>query len=178
MIPSRSLPYCGTGAAGACPLPLGADGGARRSVRSSALPHHGGEERAWQPSTRRGQPSAVQRCGRQADAHTGAALTGPLTVALPARRHRCGRRARAGGCTPHSPPNPQPDDLLLEAGRHHEGLFTLRATAYVSWRLAARSLLQGSLGIDSGWNPTGSSKQRSILHLVWSKFNQQYHCGR
>jgi len=42
MIPRRSLPYCGTGAAGAGPLPLGADGGARRSVRSSALPHHGG----------------------------------------------------------------------------------------------------------------------------------------
>jgi hypothetical protein len=42
MIPSRSLPYFGTGVAGACPLPLGADGGARRSVCSSALPHHGG----------------------------------------------------------------------------------------------------------------------------------------
>ena len=58
-------------AAGACSLPLGgADGVARRSVHASALPPHGGQERARQPSTRQGQPGE-------------AALTGLPTAGLP-----------------------------------------------------------------------------------------------
>src|SRR5262245_13159505 len=38
--------------------------------------------RAWQPSPRRGQPSAAQTCGLPADAHADAALTGPWLAAL------------------------------------------------------------------------------------------------
>jgi len=54
---------------------------------------------AWQPSTRRGQPSAAPTRGRPADAHTGAALTGPSTAALTGVP--C--RVSAANSVPHTP---------------------------------------------------------------------------
>jgi hypothetical protein len=61
---------------------------------------------AWQPSTRRGQPSAALTRGRPADAHTGAALTGPSTAALtgvPCRVSAANSVPRVPVRVPHTP---------------------------------------------------------------------------